>query len=769
MSSPAVKNLLSLVLTISTALLFSGCIPEDEEDSETGKATATTYSLSGTVSGLEGTLKLQTAGAGELSTTDNGAFSFPESFTADSDYQVVIVSQPANQNCVVNNATGTLTADVSNVNVKCTTKMYSLGGTISGLSGALVLQNNSGPKLRLTNNGSFTFSDELAVGSDYDVTIASAPDSQQCAVSNASGVLSADTDNVNVECYSKSYSLGGTVSGLEGTLTLQNLGVSDLILTDDGSFTFSDEFSAGSDYDVTIDSAPDSQQCVVSNASGVLSTDTDNVSVECSPRTYSLGGTVSGLEGNLTLQNLWGSDLILTGDGPFTISDELPIDSYYYVTIASAPDAQQCILSNRTGRLSADVDNVNVECSAKSYSLGGAVFGLVGTLTLQNNGAFDLELTEDGFFTFGEEFPPGSDYEITVASQPENQICTVRNATGTLLNDVSSPGVSCDTIPDAPSDIKITPGERKLTLSWSRPSYAKDYHIYWATESGLTPENYASYQDGTWIQNVSDPVTVEGLTNDKNHYLIVTAVNDAAESEPSSEVIGVPKTPPPPEPTPLNDTGIYWCADGSTSELECPITGLKGQDGETGRDVTHNDDSVGAAGFNYTKLDDNGNELAADALDWSCVKDNVTGLVWEVKTTDGGLRDKGHYYSWYNTDHTANGGSPGAPDGGTCVDIDCDTESYVEAVNAAGLCGANDWRLPTDKELLSIVHNGRAEPAIDIDYFPNTRSTWPYWTSLPYYDWSYALVVNFKNGNISFKSTYPHRGGQPVRLVREAE
>jgi hypothetical protein len=101
---------------------------------------------------------------------------------------------------------------------------------------------------------------------------------------------------------------------------------------------------------------------------------------------------------------------------------------------------------------------------------------------------------------------------------------------------------------------------------------------------------------------------------------------------------------------PLNDTGIVTCGDASNNELPCPVADYPGQDAEYGRDVTHNDPSDGHAGFSFTKLDANGSDLPASATDWSCVRDNVTGLIWEVKTDDGGLRDQDWKYTWYNPD-----------------------------------------------------------------------------------------------------------------------
>ena len=154
----------------------------------------------------------------------------------------------------------------------------------------------------------------------------------------------------------------------------------------------------------------------------------------------------------------------------------------------------------------------------------------------------------------------------------------------------------------------------------------------------------------------------------------------------------------------LNDTGIDWCANETQNLLACPIAGYPWQDAQDGRDKTNDDDSDGHAGFSFTKLDGNGNPLAASATAWSCVRDNVTGLTWEVKTDDGGLRDKDGTYSWYNPDATTNGGWAGTADGGdNCFNTArCDTQSYVADVNAQGLCGAHDWRLSDPRELISI-------------------------------------------------------------------
>ncbi|MEA1048322.1 DUF1566 domain-containing protein [Lamprobacter modestohalophilus] len=227
---------------------------------------------------------------------------------------------------------------------------------------------------------------------------------------------------------------------------------------------------------------------------------------------------------------------------------------------------------------------------------------------------------------------------------------------------------------------------------------------------------------------------------------------------------------------PINDTGIDWCADGNTNFLDCYLVGgYAGQDGGDGRDVTHNDPSDGHAGFSFTKLDDNGNDLLADAADWSCVRDNVTGLIWEVKTDDGGLHDKDDRYNWYNTDPSTNGGFDGYADDdrNICAGYEshdpasyCNTQAFVERVNQRGLCGTRDWRLPSSNELLSIVSNDRNLPAIDTDYFPNTVSSW-FWSSSPNAVHSVnAWSVDFRYGYVY---DYYKNLGRAVRLVRAGQ
>jgi len=228
----------------------------------------------------------------------------------------------------------------------------------------------------------------------------------------------------------------------------------------------------------------------------------------------------------------------------------------------------------------------------------------------------------------------------------------------------------------------------------------------------------------------------------------------------------------------LNDTGITQWGDATLNNLTATQTLFPGQDADHGRDANPatNSNADGKAGFSFTKLDAAGQPLANQAAvygttPWSCVLDQVTGLMWEVKTPigAGGLRVANWTYTWFNSTGVNDGGSLGTASGGSCVDgvagAGCDTEKYVAAVNAAGLCGFTDWRLPNKEDMHSIVDLSitSSGPSLDAGYFPNAANN-GYWTASPFAGsaaaaWSVDFVLG---GNVAGAKSINF----DVRLVR---
>ena len=174
----------------------------------------------------------------------------------------------------------------------------------------------------------------------------------------------------------------------------------------------------------------------------------------------------------------------------------------------------------------------------------------------------------------------------------------------------------------------------------------------------------------------------------------------------------------------VNDTGTTACYTDSQFAVACTaaVTSDTGtyprQDSRMGRDANTALTKIGAgaAGYDFTKISNAGNAVAAStalgpgANDWACTRDNVTGLVWEVKTSNPaapGLRDVANTYTWYNTDSASNGGDAGSVGATTTCNSTlaaCNTQDYVAAVNAANLCGRSDWRLPSYKDAFTIFN-----------------------------------------------------------------
>jgi 6-phosphogluconolactonase (cycloisomerase 2 family) len=80
---------------------------------------------------------------------------------------------------------------------------YTIGGTVTGLSGAgLQLQNNGGDTLSLSANGNFSFPTAEKAGATYSVTILSQPVTQEvCTVGSGSGAVgSSNVTGISVSC-----------------------------------------------------------------------------------------------------------------------------------------------------------------------------------------------------------------------------------------------------------------------------------------------------------------------------------------------------------------------------------------------------------------------------------------------------------------------------------------------------------------------------------------------------------------------------------------
>ena len=340
-----------------------------------------------------------------------------------------------------------------------------------------------------------------------------------------------------------------------------------------------------------------------------------------------------------------------------------------------------------------------------------------------------------------------------------------------------------------PSDFAATGGLGLVTLQWSVAADTT-YDIYRSTEASCDITNYASCADPALHVNQSSGMEDTGLDAQVTYYYWMQ-VTRTSPSPTLTQVSATPISATTLAMGVLNDTGTYFAArnerrdnsvgDNSINEPDCNNSDVTyDQDCDQGRDATHNDDSDGYYGFSFTKLDSNGAELSASASSWSCVRDNVTGLTWEVKTSDGSVYDKSKQFQWGGI--TAIGYDSDSADKGTYYDSatsiansndgsDYSWDTLVNTANSgSGLCGGIGWRVPTLSELHSLAdygffmrHGGMSTPSIDENYFPNAIDS-IYLSATPYViDNTKAWYVHFYNSSIS---KINRSSAYYVRLVR---
>jgi len=331
--------------------------------------------VSGSVNGLSGTVALELNASQTLTLSANGAYVFPDPVTAGL-LVVAVSAQPTGQRCTVPTGVRMIdpTTTLSDVDVVCDTLLpntTTVTASVSGLVGTgLAVSLNGGSPLTVLANGSFTFPETIPVtvpATPSVLTVVQQPGGQVCTVANPA--LTCTTTPV------PSYSIGGSVTGLVGSIGLQlNAGAggadANLSLNSDGAFGFAHVLPQGSLYAVAVSSQPAGQLCRVNQGVGTLAATVTGVSVDCitlAPQTTTVGGTVTGLIGSgLALSLNGGAATVVAADGSFTLADRPNLGAAYTVTVAQQPSdpAQTCTVASGTGTANGAVSNITVSCNA---------------------------------------------------------------------------------------------------------------------------------------------------------------------------------------------------------------------------------------------------------------------------------------------------------------------------------------------------------------------------------------------------------------------
>jgi hypothetical protein len=203
-----------------------------------------------------------------------------------------------------------------------------------------------------------------------------------------SGLVLVGCGGSDTEYDSKSFNVGGTVSGLNSSTSVQ-LSYGDaantVTVAANGSFQFPKALPFNTSYAVTVGTQPTNQTCTVTNGGGTARATVSNITVACVTNGYTIGGTVSGLTSGaqVTLSNNGSESLTVSANSSFTFST--PVLSSYSVTVASTsglPAGAYCSVSRGSGTPSANVANVLVSCTTSvsdpSCAAGQALVGFNG-------------------------------------------------------------------------------------------------------------------------------------------------------------------------------------------------------------------------------------------------------------------------------------------------------------------------------------------------------------------------------------------------------
>lgn len=366
------------------------------------------YMVGGSLSGYSGSgLTLVATGSHpETRTVDQGktGYYFLTTYNHSDTYSLSISAQPTNpwQTCsITQKATGTIsetTGSVTDANISCTTNQYKISGTISGLTyDGLVL--GIGGNSYTISAGSTSFNTgSWDSGTSYTLSVLSNPSYQSCTVTNGSGsVANGDITNISVSCSYLSYAVQATIGGLVNTDQVTVIdGTHGTVYAGIGSNVTLYNLEHLSTYSLAV--SANGYSCTISNPTGtVFGANVTNIGINCTPNTYTVSGSITGLLGSdqTVVSSGTGVNSAFIGNTLSQTFFNLTHGSNY--AISASPAGYSCSVTggtngNGTGTINAAaLTGVSITCTPLAYNYTGTVSGLtIGTdqvdLTLTING-----------------------------------------------------------------------------------------------------------------------------------------------------------------------------------------------------------------------------------------------------------------------------------------------------------------------------------------------------------------------------------------------
>lgn len=450
--------------------------------------------------------------------------------------------------------------------------------------------------------------------------------------------------------------------------------------------------------------------------------------------TYTTGGSVSNLGHPVQYQFDWeGDGTELSSWGSATQSKTWSAAGTYYVRTRTRCATDTTVISGWSSSLSVSI-SASCDTMPNSFTFNDQTGVALNTIVTSNiiavsgiTCAASISITGGTYSVNGGPYTSASGLvnngdTVTVKVTSSGSYSTITSATLTIggISDVFSVttlNALTQQPPTVTTGAAASLGQTSATLKGLVNPNGASTTAYF--QWGLT----ASYGNNTSTQNIgagtSNVAVDKALTNlacgTIYHYWIV-GMNSGGTNH-GSDMTFTTASCTEQSDYKLPDTGQTTCWDASGNVITCAGTG---QDGAY-------------QPFNPMSFTDNGN---------GTVTDNNTGLVWQQQ-------DDGNTYNWYRGSGTY------------------EATYNPSSLNVCGLLilgGYADWRLPSRKEMMTIVDYSipYPGPTINTSYFPNTLSN--YWTSNTLADnTGMAERVDFRSGYV-----YPLYKNNPfyVRCVR---
>ncbi|MDH5547277.1 MAG: proprotein convertase P-domain-containing protein [Gammaproteobacteria bacterium] len=364
--------------------------------------------------------------------------------------------------------------------VQCVAYLYHVGGTASGISGAVSLRLNKQETIVVNQDGGFVFEKTFSPNAEFSLEILTTPVGVSCELSQVSGKLhEASVDNIALSCAPNAHKITVKANGLVNggqyqPLNIRNNGrVPD---TDMGNGTYVFDVAYGQSYDLSIVNDPVGLKCTLPlQSNGIVSGDINGLQVQCSSDVFTVEVTVNGLSNhNNGLIQQWVSGASLekvfrlrNRFGRYGIADD-QYDDYsftfnylndesFQLSIEEQPVGQTCSFNNASSPLVLDGNiqgasvqaeitctsneyKLNLQAPAYQYSSGN------GPLSVSVNGqslVFNADSSVHQVTLVHDQT-----YSITVDSQtPNGQVCSfsgLYTVSGKILDADIGVNIACE-------------------------------------------------------------------------------------------------------------------------------------------------------------------------------------------------------------------------------------------------------------------------------------------------------------------------------------